>query len=451
MAGAPWPCRWRRWRARRPARRRSRRRTRSAFPGWWLAAGRPPSGLRRGRALAASRGSSWCSRPQRRRTARAPCLRGIVPPQELLLDDREIAALWQPVDRRHRPRRRRSARCARRPTAGTGRCGWRSRPPAARASTAGAEEILRSRPCGSSCATRCSTPSRRRSASSSSTLPTARPGRAAPGRTPGGCSTSAACGSKGRSATACRGCSPPRSTASAARRRPCALPDLPCRPAAGAGGGAAGPPLVYVLGLLGSPVARQRDEEGEHDLDWRLRRSFQVLAFLASAPGLQAGREELIEAVWPTEGERTIERNFHPTLSHLRRALEGGNRGKDRPAPLLFRNGVYRLNPEVGWEIDTHRVHPPRGRGEGSWPAAAMPRPPPRPGSGPGSSTAAPSSRGITKAGSPPAGRPISAATSSCCAIWATSIVRLGRSEEAMDAYRSSWSRTRSRSASTSR
>jgi DNA-binding SARP family transcriptional activator len=110
--------------------------------------------------------------------------------------------------------------------------------------------------------------------------------------------------------------------------------------------------LVYVLGLLGSPVARQRDEEGERDLDWRLRRSFQVLAFLASSPGLQAGREEVIEAVWPTEGERTIERNFHPTLSHLRRALEGGNRGKDRPAPLLFRNGVYRLNPEVGWEID---------------------------------------------------------------------------------------------------
>jgi DNA-binding SARP family transcriptional activator len=25
---------------------------------------------------------------------------------------------------------------------------------------------------------------------------------------------------------------------------------------------------------------------------------------------------------------------------------------KDRPAPLLFRNGVYRLNPEVVWDID---------------------------------------------------------------------------------------------------
>lgn len=111
---------------------------------------------------------------------------------------------------------------------------------------------------------------------------------------------------------------------------------------------------VYVLGLLGSPIARERDEEGERELDCRLRRSFQVLAFLAASPGLQAGREELIEAVWPNEGERTIDRNFHPTLSHLRRALEGGHRGdrRDRPAPLLFKNGVYRLNPEVTWEID---------------------------------------------------------------------------------------------------
>jgi DNA-binding SARP family transcriptional activator len=109
---------------------------------------------------------------------------------------------------------------------------------------------------------------------------------------------------------------------------------------------------VFTLGLLGSPIARRRDDDGEQDLDCRLRRSFHVLAYLASSPGLQAGREELIEAVWPTEGERTIERNFHPTLSHLRRALEGGQRGRGGPLPLLFRSGVYRLNPEVGWEID---------------------------------------------------------------------------------------------------
>jgi DNA-binding SARP family transcriptional activator len=111
-------------------------------------------------------------------------------------------------------------------------------------------------------------------------------------------------------------------------------------------------PPAYVIGLLGTAIAKLRGPEGERDLDCRLRRSFQVLAYLASSPGLQAGREELIEAVWPLEGERTIERNFHPTLSHLRRALEGGRKGEGT-SPLLFRSGIYRLSPEVTWEIDT--------------------------------------------------------------------------------------------------
>jgi DNA-binding SARP family transcriptional activator len=120
-------------------------------------------------------------------------------------------------------------------------------------------------------------------------------------------------------------------------------------PAPATSGGAR---LVYRLSLLGDPAVRQLDESGaEHQLDWRLRRSFQVLAFLASSPGLSAGREDLIEAVWPREGEQTIDRNFHPTLSHLRRSLAGDRRG-EVPPPLLFRAGVYRLNPEITWEID---------------------------------------------------------------------------------------------------
>lgn len=107
---------------------------------------------------------------------------------------------------------------------------------------------------------------------------------------------------------------------------------------------------VYSLGLLGSPFARRREPDGtETELDCRLKRSFQVLAYLAASPGLEAGRDDLMEAVWPTEGERTIERNFHPTLSHLRRALEAGRKGDP---PLLFRKGVYRLNPEIRWEVD---------------------------------------------------------------------------------------------------
>jgi DNA-binding SARP family transcriptional activator len=140
-----------------------------------------------------------------------------------------------------------------------------------------------------------------------------------------------------------RGVSRPRPAAPTSERAP--------EPAAAPPEPPVSRPAVYSLGLLGAPFARRRDAEGERDLDCRLRRSFQVLAYLGSAPGLEAEREELIEAVWPTEGEHTIDRNFHPTLSHLRRALEAGR--KDDVQPLLFRGGVYRLNPEIGWEIDT--------------------------------------------------------------------------------------------------
>jgi DNA-binding SARP family transcriptional activator len=131
-----------------------------------------------------------------------------------------------------------------------------------------------------------------------------------------------------------------------ARRRVAASP-LPATPPA------PGEPAGYSLLLLGEGVARLRQAGAERDLEWRLRRSFQVLAFLATSPELEATSEEIKEAVWPTEGEQTIERNFHPTLSYLRRTLEAGRRDS-LPAPLVHRGGAYRLNPEVDWEIDVH-------------------------------------------------------------------------------------------------
>jgi DNA-binding SARP family transcriptional activator len=114
---------------------------------------------------------------------------------------------------------------------------------------------------------------------------------------------------------------------------------------------------LFRVSLFGNPrvvAVEQADRlatTSEREVSWKLRRSFQVLAFLASSPGLQAGREDLEEAIWPADGERTIDRNFHPTLSHLRRSLERGERGV-MPPPLLFRGGVYRLNPEIEWDVD---------------------------------------------------------------------------------------------------
>jgi DNA-binding SARP family transcriptional activator len=125
----------------------------------------------------------------------------------------------------------------------------------------------------------------------------------------------------------------------------------PARPAAVAAPDVAAARQSYQVRLLGGPEVLQLTADGQREVGWKLRRSFQVLAFLASSPGLQAGREDLEEAVWPSDGERTIDRNFHPTLSHLRRALERQRRSA-APPPLLFRTGIYRLNPEIDWHID---------------------------------------------------------------------------------------------------
>jgi DNA-binding SARP family transcriptional activator len=138
----------------------------------------------------------------------------------------------------------------------------------------------------------------------------------------------------------------------AGRARGAARPgDGSVRRAAGTAGEVAATRQAYQVRLFGGPVVRQLTTDGEREVGWKLRRSFQVLAFLASSPDLQAGRDDLEEAVWPSDGERTIDRNFHPTLSHLRRALERQRRSP-APPPLLFRAGIYRLNPEIDWHID---------------------------------------------------------------------------------------------------
>ncbi|MBV8201303.1 MAG: hypothetical protein JOZ15_11830, partial [Acidobacteria bacterium] len=62
------------------------------------------------------------------------------------------------------------------------------------------------------------------------------------------------------------------------------------RRAAGMGEGAPAVRLSYQVRLFGGPAVRQLTADGEREVGWKLRRSFQVLAFLASSPDLQAGR-----------------------------------------------------------------------------------------------------------------------------------------------------------------
>lgn len=111
-----------------------------------------------------------------------------------------------------------------------------------------------------------------------------------------------------------------------------------------------GGPSSYRVLFFGVPKVTVEAAGGSREVSWTLRRSFKVFGYLASAPDLRASREELVEAVWGDESEETVRKNFHPTLSHLRRNLVGGR--SEIGDPLLFSNGVYRLNPEFDWRID---------------------------------------------------------------------------------------------------
>lgn len=131
---------------------------------------------------------------------------------------------------------------------------------------------------------------------------------------------------------------PPRRPAPAAVPAPSPIaPTAPDRPA-------------FRVALLGRPQVERLNDTGAVAIRFPLRRSFQTLAYLSSSQDLSASRDELIEEIWSGESPADVLRNFHPTLSHLRRSLSAGL--KPKVVPLLLHDGIYRLNPEIDWRID---------------------------------------------------------------------------------------------------
>ena len=112
---------------------------------------------------------------------------------------------------------------------------------------------------------------------------------------------------------------------------------------------------------------------------WSFKRPLRILAYLASAPDLQASREEIVSILWPESSEDAIRRNLHPAVSWLRRSVwPGGNAG----GVVLLRDGVYSLDPTLHWEVDVrlfleriedgarHLARGRTGEAEASWEAA---------------------------------------------------------------------------------
>jgi LuxR family maltose regulon positive regulatory protein len=84
---------------------------------------------------------------------------------------------------------------------------------------------------------------------------------------------------------------------------------------------------------------------------WVTRRARDILCFIASRRHRRASKDTIIDTFWGESDFGSVEKNFHPTISHIRKALN--SRQPLKQNFLLYRDGDYQLNPEFSYRIDT--------------------------------------------------------------------------------------------------
>lgn len=84
---------------------------------------------------------------------------------------------------------------------------------------------------------------------------------------------------------------------------------------------------------------------------WTTKRARDIFCYIATSKHRRVDKEVLIDAFWTNEDLAAIEKNFHPTISHIRKALNSKQSFKQNF--LVFRDGAYQLNPELSYSIDT--------------------------------------------------------------------------------------------------
>jgi len=84
---------------------------------------------------------------------------------------------------------------------------------------------------------------------------------------------------------------------------------------------------------------------------WTTRRARDIFCYIATSKHRRVPKDVLIEAFWSDQDMATVEKNFHPTISHIRKALNSRQAFKQNF--VVFRDGAYQLNPELSYSIDT--------------------------------------------------------------------------------------------------
>lgn len=122
------------------------------------------------------------------------------------------------------------------------------------------------------------------------------------------------------------------------------------KPAPAAVSEIAAPIVDLTIKVLG-PTEIHRDPAKPFAPDaWTTRRSRDIFCYVATSKHRRVAKDLLIEVFWGDEDLATIEKNFHPTISHIRKALNSRQTVKQNY--LVFRDGSYQLNPEYTYSID---------------------------------------------------------------------------------------------------
>jgi DNA-binding SARP family transcriptional activator len=105
------------------------------------------------------------------------------------------------------------------------------------------------------------------------------------------------------------------------------------------------------INMIG-PVEIYRDPAKPFAADaWTTKRARDILCFIASRRHRRASKDAIIDTFWGESELEVIEKNFHPTVSHIRKALNSNQPLKQNF--LLYRDGDYMINPEFSYRIDT--------------------------------------------------------------------------------------------------
>ena len=105
------------------------------------------------------------------------------------------------------------------------------------------------------------------------------------------------------------------------------------------------------INMLG-PVEIFRDPARPLAADaWTTKRARDILCYIASRRHRRASKDTIIDTFWGEADFEAVEKNFHPTVSHIRKALNSNQPLKQNF--LLYRDGDYQLSSEFSYRIDT--------------------------------------------------------------------------------------------------